>query len=147
MRFTFEGREYAEAEKPMFAELSYCERMLGQDLEDWSATTRMFVSYFVAIRRKDPAILTWERMISETGPDDFEPIREAAPPVAGDPPVEVPEDQWPVDPTERAIQTDPRAESSPYCQPQVDPDSLTYGPSGYGTSPYDSGGPQPHSMP
>lgn len=147
MRFRFEGTEYGEIDKFLFSEVRFCERQFETDIQFWTSTERMLASYFLSVRRDDPQKLSWERMLTELGPDAFEILK----PPAGDlAPAEQelpPEEEWPVDPTDAGPRTDPSSESGQSYPPPAEPVSPYFGTDTSSHSPYVSGSVLPYSMP
>jgi hypothetical protein len=142
MRFRFEGKEYDEVDNPVFGEIAYIERKLKQDVEDWTGTTRAFASFFISIRRTDPGLVTWDRMINDLGPDDFEVLPEAE--QEPDPQLP-PESEWPLDPTGAGIPTGVPSGSGPNSHPPGDSTYQDFGQNTYSPSGSNSDSPPPSS--
>jgi hypothetical protein len=88
-------------EKPMFAEIDYAERLVGEAMDEWSKTTSARVGIFWAIRRADPELLSWKQL-GQLSVEDFDVLDDevAAGPDA-DPPVPTPS-AWPDGPVAAA---------------------------------------------
>jgi hypothetical protein len=109
MYFMFRGKRYDEAEKPTFAEMTFAEGKWGKDIGEWSMIQGRMTTFYMAIKRADPGLLTWEALLN-LGPADFEEhweLDEAEADPNDDP------ENWPVDPTVAGTRTEAPSESGP----------------------------------
>jgi len=62
-------------EKPIFAEIEFVEDQVHQQIKDWSDTRSVRAGIFWAVRRVDPALLSWEQL-GQFDSDDFQIVDE-----------------------------------------------------------------------
>jgi hypothetical protein len=105
MRIKFRGKEYEEVEKPNFAELAFIEKKFQTDIKDLFQYQNVIATFYISIKRADPGLLTWEELLTCTD-DDFEFVADA-PEITEPDQAELPQEQWPLDPTGAVTQTAP----------------------------------------
>jgi hypothetical protein len=72
-RFKWDGEIYPEFDKPNLGEMTYAERKLGLDVDDWTSTMKLMAAIFWSIRRRKPDAITWEQ-IEALGADELDDI-------------------------------------------------------------------------
>lgn len=91
MRFTFDGQEFEQVDRPLFGEMSFFERQAGVPLSKMTETERTMLLQLVALRRGG-VFFTWQEAAETLSPADFEVVREQAEP---DPTAPAPEPATP----------------------------------------------------
>jgi hypothetical protein len=90
-RFKWDGVIYPEFGKPNLGEMTFAERKLGLDADDWTSTMKLMAAIFWSIRRVKPDAITWEQ-IEALGADELEDI------ILDDEPAKAPEEAAATDP-------------------------------------------------
>lgn len=143
--FVFRGQHYETVSSPRMGEIAVIERKLGRSMSDWYGMEQTMFGLYCSVRRAQLAngetpLMSWDDVENaEIGEWDY--IEDPAPAPAA---VEVPEDQWPIDPKDAATPTVPHAASDQPEQPPHSPWMTDYGP-GTPSSPTRSDGPPTRS--
>jgi hypothetical protein len=111
--FIWRGDTYEYVEKPMLSEMLYVERKFGMLGADMTSSETIVATWFMSIKRKSPGV-TWEDVMNSTQ-EDFQDVPE---PEIGEPEPEVPEHEWPMDPTDAGTPTEhPSVSGLPELEP------------------------------
>jgi hypothetical protein len=90
-RFKWDGEIYPEFDKLNLGEMTYAERKLGLDADDWTSTMKVMAAIFWSVRRVKPGAITWEQ-IEALEADELDDI------ILDDEPAKAPEEAAAADP-------------------------------------------------
>lgn len=123
-QFRFKDAVYDYVEVAAMGEIAYVENQLKKSMVDWYRTEAVMASWFISIRRAQLAagepLMKWPDMLAASYDDVDDIVPEATTePEPG--PDELPESEWPLDPTDAGTRTGHPAESG-----QMDPFAPPY---------------------
>jgi hypothetical protein len=99
------------AGKWTFAEIDYVERLTKLPMDEWSKTMNARAVVFWSVRRRDPALLSWEQS-GDLAPEDLEWVDEPEDEdTDADPPAESPSDS-PAMPDDSSTTSEPTTSST-----------------------------------